>query len=58
MTKAERIADLAGQIEDEARAKLIKEIIETLKEFAVDGVAADEKPGMRAAIQIIKANFQ
>jgi hypothetical protein len=56
MTKAERIADLAGQIEDEARTRAIKDIIETLGDFLKDGVKADEKPGMRAAIAIIKAN--
>jgi hypothetical protein len=57
MTKAERIAELAGQIEDETRTRAIKDVLDTLREFLKDGTTHEEAPGVKAAIEIIKANF-
>jgi hypothetical protein len=63
MTKAERIAELAGQIEDDTKARLLKDIIGTLKEFAPRGRfydAATDAPiaaGLLAAIEIIESNY-
>lgn len=56
MTKAERIAELAGQIEDDARVHAIKDILIDLRD-CLKTADADEKAGMRAAIEIIEANY-
>lgn len=56
-TKIEKIQDLLAGVEADIRRKLIKDILGTLKDFAKDGVADGEKPGMAAAIEIITANF-
>jgi len=57
MTKIEKIQDLLEGVETDLRNSLIKDILDTLKDFAKDGVPEDEKPGMQAAIEIIAENF-
>jgi hypothetical protein len=56
-TKMEKIQDLLGGIEEDVRKATIRDILGDLKDFLTDGVPAEEKAGMKAAIEIIKANY-
>lgn len=58
MTTIEKIQGLMETAETEIRKETIKEAIEILADFAKDGVPTDEKPGMRAAIEILRENFR
>lgn len=58
MTKIEKIQELLEGAEQDTRKANTADILDTLADFLKDGVAENEKAGMRAAIAIIKANHR
>lgn len=56
MTKIEKIAVLLDGVEQDVRKSTIRDIVSDLKDFLKDA-PANERDGMKAAIEIIESNY-
>lgn len=56
-TKVEKIGELAQAIYDEARAGAVQDVLIELEDVLAKYATEDQKPGLTAAIEMIRSNF-
>jgi hypothetical protein len=56
MTKMEKIQSLLDDVESDIRKSIVRDILADLRDFAKDAID-EERPGFKAAIEVIEANY-